>query len=103
MLFATDGMNAAADEIDVLVREPLGPNAGSILREVWLDAYGARLTDVANAEGYPLEPTFSELMPALEGPLRFYGALRGPLPGLSSLSQPTETTSSLSPAMTIAA
>ena len=71
MLFATDGMNAAADEIDVLVREPLGPNAGSILREVWLDAYGARLTDVANAEGYPLEPTFSELMPALEGPLRF--------------------------------
>ena len=80
-LTATDGQNTRTDKLVVRVEEPLAPDAGSLLCEIYNHISGARVTDLLNSDAYPNAPDSRTQLKSLEIPENFddaYGArIRG--------------------------
>ncbi len=80
-LVASDGANFGYDSIIVTVQDPLAPATGGILREVYTDISGYRISNLREAPSFPDSPTFKETISSFDAPVDWadnYGTrLRG--------------------------
>ncbi len=65
---AGDGVNSAYRDISVSIAPPAGAGESGLLREVWLDMGGVRLSDLVGSERFPDAPTFSDVVRNFETP-----------------------------------
>ncbi len=80
-LSATDGVSSNSDEITINVLPPVGPDTGSVLREVWLNLGGSYISSLTSHGAFPDAPDWSEAIAGFETPYNWgddYGTrLRG--------------------------
>ncbi len=70
-LTATDSVNSGSDSIDVIVENALAENVGGLLREIWLDVPGYKISDILEDPNYPDSPQLKDLLPSLEAPINW--------------------------------
>lgn len=65
---ASDGLNTSSGTVLVTVQNPLSPNAGGILREVWTGIPGYTLNDLRNSAAYAGKPNTTDVLSTFEAP-----------------------------------
>ncbi|MDB6139165.1 MAG: hypothetical protein JWO94_2237, partial [Verrucomicrobiaceae bacterium] len=65
---ASDGLTTSSGTVLVAVQNPLSPNAGGILREVWTGIPGYTLNDLRNSAAYAGKPNSTDVLPTFEAP-----------------------------------
>ena len=65
---AGDGANDAFRDIAVSIVPPAGNGPNGLLREVWLNVNGVRVSNLLESERFPDVPTFSDIVPNFETP-----------------------------------
>ncbi len=69
---ASDGASTASDTVLITVQNPLAPQAGGLLREVWTGIGGSLVSNLTSATAYQENrPTTRDLLPNFETPVNW--------------------------------